>query len=190
MTVASSAIRGVALLITMGTVVVSAYADTLDYTLVGSGGDTITFALPSNPVVAGANSSSGLDFLLQGIAVDVDGTTSSFDVQFVNAGSGGGLVIGTGLTAALDFSTLLTNNLGAQLYSGTEANPILLTESGTVLPAFTAIPGLLDEAFTLTTTHITATPEAPSVLLLGTGLLGLMVIGRKKFMANSLALHG
>jgi hypothetical protein len=185
MSIASSAIR-VALLTAIGSIVVPAYADTLDYMLAGSSGDTITFSLLSDPVVAGGNSSDGVSFVLDGIAVDVDGNTSSYDVQFVSSGQGGGLEIGTGLTASLGYSTLLVNNEGGQLYSGTEANPILLTESGAVLPPFPEIPGSLDETFTLTATDVSEIPEPSSVLFLGAGLLGLMIIGLKRFAVHSL----
>ena len=119
-----------------------ASAVSVDYTLT-SGEDVITFSLPQPPAITACSfrdscfGTSPTDLFVNGTPV------SDASVNFLNTSAEmGGLTI-------LDGSTLLVNNGGTDLFSGSLSAPTLGTFTNLVLGSYSFGSPAYDEAFTL-----------------------------------------
>jgi hypothetical protein len=158
----------------------SAKADTWDFSLTNPGNTTnIDFSFPGGS----PSTSFGNYFQMNS---PVDWTLNNVDqgtvgLQFWNFSQGGGLVLGNP-------GSSIVNLYGPQLYSGSESSPTFLTGTYSFNSNFSQFNG----PFTLTVadppgdSDIVATPEPSSVLLLATGLLGLLGLAAYRSQRSSL----
>ncbi len=148
----------------------SAAAQQLQYTFTGNDTDgTVeyaSFVLDVHPVVLPNNVGLGEGFRVKFLpGVFQYGTTISYlqDIQFFNADLGGGFINLDPADKVGTSSYLVT--YGAQLYTGSEAAPTMLTGRFTLFDAFSNAPLLLS---------VTAVPEPGTwaMLILGFGIAG------------------
>ena len=130
-----------------------------------------TFELPANFMVAPGDYGIGAGFYVTPIDLTIDGSPVSGDqLLFFNSNFGG----------AFEDSDILINLTGAQLYTGSENNPMMSAFPGGI-PLFDYDTGA--GGYTLTVTSVPA-PEPTSILLMGIGLLSLFFMRRLKSVAN------
>jgi len=155
-----------------------ASAASIDYTLT-SGDDVITFSLPQPPSVITCTFADSC-FGTSPTDLAVNGTPiSDASVNFYTSDQMGGLTI-------LDGSTLLVNNGGVELFSGSLSAPTLGTFTNLLLGSYSFGSPVYDEAFTLNAVldpPATAPEPAAAVLILvGAGVAGL--INRRRMSAR------
>lgn len=93
---------------------------TTDY-VYEAGGNTFTWDVPTNPVLAPNNVYAGEGFMITDLSFSENGVNMIGTVDFYNTSLGGGFDLWTG-----DYS-FLTDAYGPQLYTGPESTPTMLT---------------------------------------------------------------
>lgn len=93
-----------------------------------------------------------------------------------SSGADGGFDLST--CEAVFPCTDILDTSGAQIYGGTEMSPTFSPTSGSGITLDTSVPG--SGSGTLVITSASAVPEPGSLAMIGTGLLALLGIARKK----------
>jgi hypothetical protein len=144
-------------------------ADGINYSYT-SGGNTFTWTLPTNPVVAPGNGHLGEGFTLPGVSFLENGTPMIGTLDFFNSASvfGGGFDLHNGLG-------YLINAFGPQLYIPPETAPTMTMSLGT----FSFVDYGSDVNGTsppsVTQLQVTSVPEPSTLSLLAIGLaIGLL----------------
>ena len=132
----------------------------------GTDATTVNWSITSSPLGGGSTFASGTSALPQIYACDPDGVVCLFDINFATALSGGSYYLNlTGVDAPLGWATAshpLNGNNAYSIIDGVEMDNI-------------AGMGFKIEG--------TSTPEPGSVLLFGSGLLGVAGMLRRRFLS-------
>lgn len=154
-----------------------AAAGPVDYSMVGSQGDIVTFQLPSlNPTASPCGFHTVQTFCVEGITVTFNGTpVAGLEVGFATDAAGGGLFID-----AVPYPPEYVNagsgcvDCGDQLFTGSLTNPTMLLGDFTLFTDDCCGAIYADPSWMLTVTQAATTPEPSSFALLTTGLTGVI----------------
>ncbi len=181
---------------------VNAHADGMDtFTLTGSG-STITFTLPATVTCCSPGEVTTLfsgngtlaefsGFEIDGVQVTVNGSTSTENIDFFTNGTGGTVSNGGGLSIGTfsGATPFIVSELGDQLFAlnNYPTSPFAATfisgsTSLTVCPADIcgSTPTVNNDLSLTITPSATTVPEPSTILLVGSGFVGLLGAARRK----------
>ncbi|GGA54067.1 hypothetical protein GCM10011507_01590 [Edaphobacter acidisoli] len=136
------------------------------------GGNTFTFTLPASPTNGVTDPNYGYNaFYINNVAVDFNGTTRDLTVEFFEPGNDGGLNLDNNDSTNLFDSIEL---YGPQLFTGSASDPTFKLGTFSLYDPYTGY-----DSYSLTIAP-SAVPEPSSLVLLGSGLLGVCGLVKRK----------
>lgn len=149
----------------------AAKADQMDLFTATGNGNTFSFTLPASPTNGVLDPTYGNDaFYINNVPVDFNGTTTALRIEFFEPANLGGLNLDNNGTFNLFDSIQL---FGPQLFTGSPSAPTF------TLGTFALTNGSNNAPYSLTIAPA-AVPEPSSLLLLGSGLMGVCGLVRRK----------
>jgi hypothetical protein len=141
-------------------------ADGMDSYVYEFGGNTFTWELPTNPVIAPDNAYLGMGFTIPDLSFSENGVAMVGTLDFYNTSMDGGFDLWIG-------GYYFSNAYGPQLYTGPESAPTLLT--GTFSLTDYGNGDSPTEGNILQVTSVSSVPEPSTFSLLAIGLaIGLV----------------
>jgi len=154
------------------------FASPIDNFKLSDGTNVIAFSLPSSPAPDQViQNDDALQFTMNNVAVDVNGTPANYFISFFNELTGGGLCIDPVDTSCIGGNKL--NQSGPQLFTGSEAIPTFSLGTFSLTNYNFGPNNTFSSDFTLEITS-SEIPEPSSLLMLSTGVLGLVGAVRRK----------